>query len=62
MSDPQRSTWLEQEREAQLERDADYRERFNRHMPIAWPCSYCGEILTDEACPCGGRIKPEGRS
>ena len=27
------STWLEQEREAQQERDEDYRERVNRHMP-----------------------------
>ena len=27
------STWLEQEREAQQERDADYWERVNRHLP-----------------------------
>jgi len=28
------STWLEQEREAQQERDDDYWARYNRHMPI----------------------------
>lgn len=57
MIDPQEPTWLRQDREAKEERDADYWERIDRHMPREWPCSYCGAKLTDEYCLC--RVETE---